>query len=391
MFRYTIITSLSLISTVFLAGSVLADCPEGDLNRDCKADFLDFAVLADSWLEVEPNLPTDTVIISEVMAHSSDANGGDLPDWIELYNTAGSPINIGGWYLSDSDRDLTSDVNAYKIPNGITIPAYGYIVFYENEDPNFGEKFKLSESGDDVYLSINRGGPFGMDDRTFDASDRNVSFGRYITSTGDDKFVAMNSNTPGATNSYPKVGPVVINEIMYYYDTIYPDNDNYEYIELYNIEDHDVNLWTPDPCGPGDVSWAITKGVEYVFPNHTTIPDHNYLIIAKYPTLCRSAFSIPAEVPVLGPFSGKLSNEGEDVQLSMPGELDAADPNIRHYIRIDNVNYSDGVHHENFPGLDPWFDTRSANGNGESLHRTNPNLFGDDAGNWFSESADPGE
>ncbi len=179
MFRYTIITLLLLISTVFLADSAWADCPEGDLNRDCKVDFFDLAVLAESWLEEEPNLPTGTVIINEVLAHSH----GTAPDWIELYNTAGSAINIGGWYLSDSDRDLTNDANAYKIPNGTTIAPYGYKVFYENT--HFGTKFKLSESGDNVYLSINRGGtPFGMDDRTFEASEVNVPFGCYMTSLG---------------------------------------------------------------------------------------------------------------------------------------------------------------------------------------------------------------
>ncbi|MHC4544680.1 MAG: lamin tail domain-containing protein, partial [Planctomycetota bacterium] len=40
------------------------------------------------------------VVINEVMSHS---NAG--PDWIELYNTSDEAINIGGWFLSDNDRD----------------------------------------------------------------------------------------------------------------------------------------------------------------------------------------------------------------------------------------------------------------------------------------------
>ena len=56
-------------------------------------------------------------------------------DWIELYNTTGSAINIGGWYLSDSDSPLTK----YTIPNGTIIPAYGYIVFYENTQFGTGQ------------------------------------------------------------------------------------------------------------------------------------------------------------------------------------------------------------------------------------------------------------
>ena len=42
----------------------------GDLNRDCKVDLFDFALMAENWLEVEPNLPFGSVIINEVMAHS---------------------------------------------------------------------------------------------------------------------------------------------------------------------------------------------------------------------------------------------------------------------------------------------------------------------------------
>jgi hypothetical protein len=90
--------------------------------------------------------------------------------------------------------------------------------------------------------------------------------------------------------------------------------------------------------------------------------------------------------------SGKLSNEGENIELSMPGELDTTViPNERYYIRVDNVSYSDGEHHENFPGLDPWVHTNSANGGGESLQRINPNLYGDDVNNWKSDEAAPGE
>ena len=375
---------ISLVSIVFMAALALADCPEGDLNRDCKVNLFDFGLMAESWLDIEPNLPVGSVVIYEVMAHSH----GTAPDWVELYNTTGSAVNIGGWYLSDSDRHLT-DSFAYQILSGTTIPPYGYAVFYET---NFGTKFKLSENGDQVYLSLNRDGlPFGMDDFEFGASEVNVSFGRYTTSIDEVKFVAMDSNTPGQLNSYPKVGPVVITEVMYYFDTDNPDSDNYEYIELYNIKNYPVNLWVYDPCTSSDLSWAITKGIDYTFPYHTTMPAYSYLIVAKNAATCRSAFGIPPEIPVLGSFSGKLSNEGENIELSIPGELaNPPDLGSRVYIRVDNVSYSDGEHHENFPGLDPWSQTRNANGGGHSLHRIDPDLFGDDVNNWISNEADPG-
>jgi hypothetical protein len=365
-----------------MASLASADCPLGDLNRDCKVDLFDFASMAENWLDIEPNLPVGSVNINEVMAHSS----GIVPDWIELYNTSGSDINISGWYLSDSDRELTT-TEAYKIPNGTTIAAYGYAVFYESA---FGTKFKLSENGDEVYLSLLRNGfEFVMDDRQFGASEPNVSFGRYTTSTGDVKFVSMEPNTPGQSNSYPKVGPIVISEVMYYLDTDNPDDDDFEYIELYNIEDHNVNLWVYDPCTSSDLSWVITKGIAYTFPYHKTIPAHGYLLVVKDKPIFTALYDYVDPSIVFEWDSGKLSNEGENVELSMPGELD---PNgIRYYIRIDNISYSDGEHHENFPGLDPWVKTRSANGGGGSLQRIYPNLYGDDVNNWKSAEATPGE
>jgi hypothetical protein len=219
-----------------------------------------------------------------------------------------------------------------------------------------------------------------------------VSFGLYTTSTGDVKFVAMDSNTPGASNAYPKMSPVVINEVMYYSGLGDPDADVYEYIELYNTESSPVNLWVYDPCTSSDVSWAITKGIEYVFPYHTTIPAHGYMVVVKDKDEFRNLYpTVPVSI-IFGGFSGKLSNEGENIQLSMPGELDTSViPYVRYYICVDNVNYSDGEHHENFPGLDPWVHTNSANGDGDSLHRIDPNLFGDDANNWISDEATPGE
>ncbi len=42
-----------------------------------------------------------SVVINEVLAHAH----ADASDWIELCNTTGEAINIGGWFLSDTDSD----------------------------------------------------------------------------------------------------------------------------------------------------------------------------------------------------------------------------------------------------------------------------------------------
>ncbi|MHC4560287.1 MAG: lamin tail domain-containing protein, partial [Planctomycetota bacterium] len=202
------------------------------------------------------------VVINEVLAHSHD----EASDWIELYNTTGSTIDIGGWFLSDSNSNLTK----YEIAGGTTIGPYKYIVF--REDLHFGntnapgshERFALSENGERLYLSSVENGVLTGYRRVedFGASETGVSFGRYYKSSTDNyNFVLMDHNTQGSINSYPKVGPIVISEIMYHPD--WPaggsyTNDQYEYIELHNITSGPVTLYRYDKGEP----WKFTDGIE---------------------------------------------------------------------------------------------------------------------------------
>ena len=64
-------------------------------------------------------------MINEVLAHSHEA----ASDWIELKNTTAGPINIGNWFLSDSD----TNVMKYRFASGTSIPANGYMVVYESK------------------------------------------------------------------------------------------------------------------------------------------------------------------------------------------------------------------------------------------------------------------
>jgi len=330
------------------------------------------------------------VVINEVLAHSH----ADASDWIELYNTTGTAIDIGGWFISDSNDNLTK----YKIANGTTIAPNRFLVLYESQhfgnrnDPGCFEPFALSENGDQLYLSSAQNGTLtgyrAVED--FGASQTGVSFGRYYKpSTGNYNFVATEQITPGSANAYPKVGPIVISEIMYNPVWLYGGsytNDQYEYIELRNITAEPVTLYDYVTGEP----WKFTDGIEFVFPAETpvTIPAGGYLLVVDKP----AAFSwrypgVPAEI-ILGPYGGKLSNAGESLELSMPGDIDNAGQ--RHYIRVDRVNYSDGSHPENCPGgIDLW--PIWPDGLGLSLTRRVSYEYGNDPDNWTASVPTPGE
>ncbi|MFC1636927.1 hypothetical protein ACFL5Z_19055 [Planctomycetota bacterium] len=91
---------------------------------------------------------------------------------------------------------------------------------------------------------------------------------------------------------------------------------------------------------------------------------------------------------ILGPYDGNLSNMGESIELSMPGDVD--NDGERYTIRIDRVNYSDGSHPENCPGLvDLW--PVEPDGDGMVLTRKILTDYGNDPDNWTAGAPSPAE
>ncbi|MDH4240635.1 MAG: lamin tail domain-containing protein, partial [Phycisphaerae bacterium] len=181
----------------------------------------------------------------------------------------------------------------------------------------------------------------------------------------------------------PRVGPVVINEIMYNPPT---GNQNEEYIELHNITGAMVTLYRYDKSTP----WKFTDGIDYTFSAGpvVTIKAYGYLILAKDLTAFTARYGgMPPGVQVLDGYSGRLSNAGERLQIAMPGDIDEL--GTRQYIRIDRVTYSDGLHPEDVPGtVDLW--PREADGLGKSLSRKVSTDYGNDVDNWKAATPSPG-
>ena len=95
-------------------------------------------------------LTPGSVIINEVLAHPSPP----YQDTIELRNVSSAPVNVTGWFLSQSKSDLTM----YEIPAEPDIAPGGYLVLYA--DQTFGSAFLLSDLGGDLYLSSDAVVPF---------------------------------------------------------------------------------------------------------------------------------------------------------------------------------------------------------------------------------------
>ncbi len=139
-----------------------------------------------------------------------------------------------------------------------------------------------------------------------------------------------------------------------------PAGSDFEFVELHNLSDS----LTLDLAGAN-----FTSGINYTFTNGTTLAPGAYLLVIKNasPAAFRAHYGLAPTVPVVGPFTGSLANEGERLTLKTgAGGTD-----------IFSFDYDNG---RGWP--------IAANGSGHSLVPVNPTAPGqatgalDYPGNW---------
>ena len=199
---------------------------------------------------------------------------------------------------------------------------------------------------------------------TFAKAPAGKSFGAVQTCTSSD-FVELLSPTLGGYNARPRVGPVIISEIMYHPAPINgTENNDDEYIELHNQTGNPVAL----------DGWELRNAVSFTFATNTTIPAYGFVVVVGFDpevdfgqlVLFRNAFSVPEEAAIVGPWRGNLNNAGESIELYRPSE-----------ILVERIVYDD---------LPRW--PEMGDGDGNSLQRnpaelfTNTHHFGNDAADW---------
>ena len=329
-----------------------------------------------------PNRPG--IVISEVSTHT------DPPaiDTIELHNPTAAAVNIGGWFLSDS----FGNPKKFIIPS-TNIAAGGYITFTEAQFGAGPNGFGLSSFGDDVWLfsadGVNLTGyAHGY---SFGAAANGVTFGRHVTSVGEDHLVSQTAVTLGTANSGPIVGPIVVSEIHYRpldvtVGTNAYNNGEDEYVELRNTSGSPVPLF--DPAYPTN-TWRLRDAVDFEFPMNVTLPAQGGLLVVSFDpanaaelAAFRARNGVPAGVPIFGPFRGQLDNLGEPVELERPDVPEppiSGNPGFVPYLLVERVRYANTA---------PW--PAGADGIGLSLQRSNTGGYGNDPVNWTAGGPTPG-
>src|SRR4030095_13837339 len=175
-------------------------------------------------------------------------------------------------------------------------------------------------------------------------ADPEMTFGRLATTLGVE-FPPTQQGTPGTPNTSPRIGPVVVNEIMYHPPEFGGvDSSADEFVELYNTAAAPVSLFS---SGAPVRAWRVRGEIDYVFPNGVTLPARSHLLLASFDPLptpaalaaFRSRYGIPAGVPIYGPFLGRLNNGGEKIEFLKP-QTAATVPALP-WVSVDRVRYGD--------------------------------------------------
>ncbi|MBR1559521.1 MAG: lamin tail domain-containing protein [Clostridia bacterium] len=261
----------------------------------------------------------DPLRISEVMAANASTiilSDGTMPDWIEVENTSGKPVDLTGYALLTGSKPS----NAFAFPSGTLAPGGRIVVYCDGSGKSIvnGEyhaPFRLSASGETIALLNKRG--LGVDLVETPALAKDQVYCR------DDagEWTMSDTATPGEANrveSYTadgdgegspiKVvkGAVEISEVMTRNVTFFADEkgEHPDYIEVHNTTASPVNL----------EGWALSDArdrlMRWRFPS-VTLPAGGYLAVHCSGT---ENTSDPKHLHT----NFKLNRDGEEVFLTDP-------------------------------------------------------------------------
>ncbi|HXJ71425.1 MAG TPA: hypothetical protein VNM37_01185, partial [Candidatus Dormibacteraeota bacterium] len=332
-----------------------------------------------------------------------------LEQAIELVNVTSQPVDISNWWLSNS-RNLPLK---FHVPAGTIIPAYGFKVFYERigvTNAGFNRSgtgihpdFSFNWAhGDEIIVTVGTAtnavtGQRNVQDLPVAAS--GVASALHIKSDGGTDFVcesrrSFGHDSPtnvadfrlgtGLSNTYPLVGPIIISEIMYHPPDVIVggvtnDNSLDEYIELRNNTNVLVKLY--DAAYPTN-TWHIEGGVSFRFPTNVAIATTGAVLVVNFDpstnltqlAAFRSKYAVATNVPIFGPYSGKLNNKSDTIQLFRPDTVllpPRPDAGFVPDILVEKIKYEDSY---------PW--PVGADNTGQSLHRISHTGYANDQTNW---------
>lgn len=221
--------------------------------------------------DIEPEIPTDTdytgLVLNEICGNDGNATE---EDWVEIYNTSNSAINLNGVRLIKTDEDGVSEVLCV-FSEGTTISGSAFMLKVKGID--FTQGISNSKS-----VTIILQAPSGREIDKFDKDmewgvDGNHvvggSYSRIPDGTGE--WTVVTEATKGVANKVtePEIPSgtdytgLVLNEL---------DGNKPKFIELYNGADSEMDI-------TGVKIIKDDKSTVYVAPESTRIAARSYLVL----------------------------------------------------------------------------------------------------------------
>lgn len=190
---------------------IYADNAQAGKFAPVRAEHEFYNLIIGSDVVINELMPQNEVTITDEM--------GDYEDWIELYNTTATDIDLSGYYLSDRPNSMPL---MWEIPDGTIIPGNGYLTIWLDEDTldaGLHANFKLSTTGESISFSDADG--FEISRVKMPEMSASTTYGRYPN--GDGPFMRM-FPTYAAENSFTALSIETDQEIMEV--LIYPNPTN---------------------------------------------------------------------------------------------------------------------------------------------------------------------
>ncbi len=214
------------------------------------------------------NIAITQVVINEYSASNLKSftdSFGKTEDWIELYNTTNTTIDISGWYLSDKASSPTK----WKIPEGTNIPANNFLVFLCSGrdvvvNGEYHTNFKLTQTkGADVVLLAD---PSGVVKEQLDLNLTLVEHSNCRVTDGSDEWrISTDPSFGTSNNSTPQIKGYTLVPSMSVAAGYYEDS---QMVSIQNNEPNSILRYTTDGNNPTIESPMYTMPISV---NKTTV------------------------------------------------------------------------------------------------------------------------
>ncbi len=158
-------------------------------------------------------LSLGTVVINEILTSNSiqEDEYGETNDWIELFNTSNSVIDLGGSHLSDT----LSDPLRWTFREGTLLGPGEYLIVWADDDEEQWfqhTNFNLTSIGETLLLTDAQGAV--VDQVAYPLQAQDVSYGRYPNGVGsfsymETTFAAMNATGLHTTHNMESTSSIL--------------------------------------------------------------------------------------------------------------------------------------------------------------------------------------